>query len=66
MEISFSFGLGFVERSHKTLNYWGYECKTPIDVKEAWNHQIMWFDEELVDLGSVLGFPPKVLRFEVP
>ena len=51
MEISFSFGLGFVERSHKTLNCWGYECKTPIDVKEAWNHQIMWFDEELVDLG---------------
>ena len=51
MEISFSFGLGFVERSHKTLNYWDYECKTPIDVKEAWNHQIMWFDEELVDLG---------------
>ena len=30
MEISFSFGLGFVERSHKTLNCWGYECKTPM------------------------------------
>ena len=51
MEISFSFGLGFVERSHKTLNCWDYECKTPIDVKEAWNHQIMWFGEEFVDLG---------------
>ena len=65
MEISFSFGLGFVERC-KTLNCWGYEYKTPNDVKEAWNHQIMWFDEELVDPGLVLGFPPKVLRFEVP
>ena len=51
MEISFSFGLGFVERSNKTLNCWGYEYKTPIDVKEAWNHQIMWFDEELEDPG---------------
>ena len=23
MEISFSFGLGFVQRSHKPLNLWG-------------------------------------------
>ena len=33
MEISFYFGLGFVERSLKPLNYWGYESKTPIGVK---------------------------------
>ena len=28
-----SFGLGFVERSHKPLNCWGYEIKTPIGRK---------------------------------
>ena len=28
-----SFGLGFVERSHKPLNCWGYEIKTPIERK---------------------------------
>ena len=33
MEISLSFGLGFVERSLKPLNCWGYESKTPIGVK---------------------------------
>ena len=27
------FGLGFVQRSHKPLNCWGYESKTPIGVK---------------------------------
>ena len=36
----FSFGLEFVERSHKLLICWGYESKTPIDVKETLNHQI--------------------------
>ena len=50
MEISFSFGLGLCESSHEPLNCWGCESKTPIDVKEIWNHQIMWFDKELVDL----------------
>ena len=30
MEIRCSFGLGFVQRSHKPLNCWGYESKTPI------------------------------------
>ena len=39
MEISFSFGQGCVETSHKPLNCWDYESKTPIDVKETWNHQ---------------------------
>ena len=33
MEISCSFGLGFVEKSHKPLNCWGYESKTPIGGK---------------------------------
>ena len=33
MEISFSFGLGFVQRSHKPLNCWDYENKTPIGGK---------------------------------
>ena len=36
----FSFGLGFVERSHKPLICLDYESKTSIDVKETWNHQI--------------------------
>ena len=27
------FGLGFVQRSHKPLNCWGCESKTPIGVK---------------------------------
>ena len=26
----------------------------------------LWFYEELEDLGRVLGFSPRVLRFEVP
>ena len=26
----------------------------------------LWFYEELVDLGRVLGFSPRVLWFEVP
>ena len=33
------------------------------------NHRIitfLWFYEELVDLGRVLGFSPRVLWFEVP
>ena len=33
LENRFSFGLGFVERSHKPLNCWGYEIKTPIGRK---------------------------------
>ena len=33
MEISCSFGLGFVQRSHKPLNCWGYESRTPIGGK---------------------------------
>ena len=45
-----SFGLGFVQRSHKPLNCWGYESKTPIGGKQTWNHQIIWFYKELVDL----------------
>ena len=39
MEIRCSFGLGFVQRSHKPLNCWGYESKTPIGGKQTWNHQ---------------------------
>ena len=49
MEISCSFGLGFVQRSHKPLNCWDYESKTPIGRKQTWNHQIMWFYKEFVD-----------------
>ena len=49
-EIRCSFGLGFVQRSHKPLNCWGNESKTPIGRKQTWNHQIMWFYRELVDL----------------
>ena len=30
MEISFSFGIGFVQRSHKPLDCWGYESKTQL------------------------------------
>ena len=33
MEISCSFGLGFVQRSHKPLNFCDYESKTPIGEK---------------------------------
>ena len=33
MDISFSFGLGFVERSLKPLSCWGYESKTLIGRK---------------------------------
>ena len=66
MEISFSFGLGFVQRSHKPLNCWGYESKTPIGRKQTWNHQIMWFIKNWWTLGRVLGFSPRVLWFEVP
>ena len=50
LESRCSFGLGFVQRSHKPLNCWGYESKTPIGGKQTWNHQIIWFYEELVDL----------------
>ena len=28
-----------MEKSHKPLNCWGYESKTPIDGKQTWNHQ---------------------------
>ena len=38
MEIRCSFGLGFVQRSHKPLNCWGYESKTPIGRKQTWSH----------------------------
>ena len=40
MEIRCSFSLGFVQRSHKLLNCWGYESKTPIRRKQTWNHHI--------------------------
>ena len=70
MEIRCSFGLGFVQRSHKPMNCWGYESKTPIGVKETWNHQnYMMFRRiggPLVKFKRVLGFLPKVLRYEVP
>ena len=50
MEISFSFGLGLCKKITQTFELLGFESKTPIDVKEIWNHQIMWFYKELVDL----------------
>ena len=40
LENRWSFGLGFVEISHKPLNCWGYDIKTPNWEKITMNHHI--------------------------
>ena len=40
MEISSPLVQVLCKEHIKPLNGWGYVSKTPIDVKETWNHQI--------------------------
>ena len=51
MEISFSFRIGFVQRSHKPLDCWGYESKTQLGETNHGVIKLCGFKKELVDLG---------------
>ena len=62
MEIRCSFCLGFVKRSHKPLNCWGYESKISIGVKKNMeSSKLCGFIKNWWTLGGVLGFSPRVL-----